>query len=65
MPSSFDQNSAVTMSYSEEINLTLPYNTSLIYLPTPSHSTSGDPSFSAFSVNSKHIIMMLTNPNNK
>lgn len=65
MPSPFDQNSAVTMSYSEEINLTLPYNTSLIYLPTPSHSTSSDPSFSAFPVNSKHTIMMLTNPNNK
>ena len=65
MPSPIEQTSAVTMSYSEEIKVTLPYNTSLIYLPTPSHSTSGDPSFSAFPVNSKHIIMMLTNPNNK
>lgn len=65
MPSPFDQNSAVALSYSKEINLTLPYNTSLIYLPTSSHSTSGDPSFSAFPVNIKHIIMMLTNPNNK
>lgn len=65
MPSPLDQNSAVALSYSEEINLTLTYNTSLICLPTPSHSTSGDPSFSAFPVNIKHIIPMLTNPNNK
>lgn len=65
MPSPFDQNSGVALSYSEEINLTLPYNTSLIYLPTPSHSLIYLPSFSAFPVNIKHIIMMLANPNNK
>lgn len=66
MPSPFDQNSAVALSYSgDKPEFILPYNTSLIYLPTPSHSTSGDPSFSAFPVNIKHIIMMLTNPNNK